>query len=163
MNHLTRTIIALLIVTFLFAGCSSSALTVPPSTPEPPPNPTVSPSSTPTPNIKVDVVYFHTAQRCVTCLCFEERINYVVNTYFSSELKGGKMTYLVLSIGDSKNKAIVTKYGAVGSQLFINTIVNGKENIKDIEDIWDWSCRSNKPLFDYKVKNVIERSLKGQV
>jgi hypothetical protein len=111
---------------------------------------------------RVDVVYFHQPQRCPTCLCFEERIRYVVSTYFQNELKSGKLTFGVYNIGDSKNTDIVKKYSAVGSQLFINTVNDGADNIKDIQDIWSWSCRTNKVGFDQKVKNVIEQNLKGE-
>ena len=84
----------------------------------------------------------------------------MVSTYFQEELNSGKMTFGVYDIGDSKNYDIVKKYGAVGSQLFINTVKDGTDIIKDIQDIWSWSCRSNKQGFDQKVKNVIEQSLK---
>jgi hypothetical protein len=110
----------------------------------------------------VDVVYFHRPQRCPTCLCFEERIRYVVSTYFQNELDSGQMTFGVYNIGDSKNTDIVKKYGAVGSQLFINTVKDGTDHIGDIQDIWSWSCRTNKAGFDQQVKSVIDQSLKGE-
>src|SRR4030042_778987 len=159
------TIAALLIAGLLWA-CASPA-NPPPSTPDEPPGQseiTTTPSDNSSTQIlndsRVDVVYFHRPQRCVTCLCFEERIRYVVSTYFQNELNSGKMTFAVYDIGDSKNYDIVKKYGAVGSQLFINTVKDGTDIIKDIQDIWSWSCRSNKQGFDQKVKNVIEQSLK---
>jgi hypothetical protein len=108
---------------------------------------------------RVDVVYFHRPQRCPTCLCFEERTIYVVKTYFQDELNSGKLTFGVYNIGDSKNAAIVKKYGAVGSQLFINTVKDGTDHITDIQDIWSWKCRTNKAGFDQKVTSVIEQSL----
>ena len=111
---------------------------------------------------RVDVVYFHRPQRCPTCLCFEERIRYVVSTYFQKELNSGKMTFGVYNIGDSKNADIVKKYGAVGSQLFINTVKDVTDHITDIQDIWSWGCRSNNAGFDQQVKSVIEQSLKGE-
>jgi hypothetical protein len=111
---------------------------------------------------RVDVVYFHRPQRCVTCLCFEERIRYVVSTYFQNELDSGQMTFGVYNIGDSKNADIVKKYGAVGSQLFINTVKDGTDHIIDIQDIWSWGCRTNKEGFDQQVKSIIEQSLEGE-
>jgi hypothetical protein len=110
---------------------------------------------------RVDIVYFHQAQRCPTCLCFEERVRYVVSTYFQSELDSGKMTFGIYDISDSRNTDIVYKYGAVGSQLFINTVKDGTDNIKDIQDIWSWNCRGDKPGFDQQVRNLIQQSLDG--
>ena len=114
----------------------------------------------PLPN-RIDVIYFHVNQRCPTCMCFEERVNQVIKTYFSDALNSGNLTYRVLNAQQQQNTAIAKQYGAVGSQLFINTVVNSKDNIKDIQDIWNWNCRYNAPSFDRKVKSVIEDSLKG--
>ena len=157
-------IVAVLLVGLLCA-CTSQAVppTPPPEEPAVPPEVTTTPPDEPAELVnRVDVVYCHRPQRCVTCLCFEERIRYVMSTYFQEELESGKMTFGVYNIGDSKNAAIVKKYGAVGSQLFINTMKNDTDNIKDIQEIWDWKCRTDKVGFDQKVRNVIEQSLQGE-
>jgi hypothetical protein len=169
----------------LLAGCSGS-----PSNPSPPPvqtpvqaagQPTAPPTSqspasipgtadnvTPVavqpqsiPPNRVDVIYFHVNQRCVTCLCFEQQVNHVIEAYFGDAITSGKLTYRVLNIQKSENAAIARKYGAVGSQLFINTVVNSEDKIEDIQDIWNWNCRNNAPGFDLKVRSVIDYSLKG--
>ena len=164
------TIVTILAVGLLFA-CTSPAIppTSPPDESATPPETTTTPSDNSSISQtqdesldlldRVDVAYFHRPQRCVTCLCFEERIRYVVSTYFQNELDSGKMTFGVYDIGDSKNADIVNKYGAVGSQLFINTVKDGADNIRDIQDIWSWHCTSNKQSFDQKVKDVIDQSL----
>ncbi len=166
-------IVAFLVVGLLFA-CSSTTIpsTLTPDEPATPSENTTTPSDNSSTSLtqdesldlvdRVDVAYFHQAQRCPTCLCFEERIRYVVGTYFQNELASGRMTFSVYNIGDSQNADIVNKYGAVGSQLFIDTVKGGTDNIKDIQDIWSWSCRTNKAGFDQQVKNVIEQSLKGE-
>lgn len=71
------------------------------------------------------------------------------------------MTFGVYDIGDKQNADIAHKYGAVGSQLFINTVRGGTEDIKDIQDIWSWNCRGDKAGFDQKVRNLIQQSLNG--
>jgi hypothetical protein len=156
----------------LLFACSSST-----AQPASPPNNPASPGVTAAPSDnssaavqddstvlpdRVDVVYFHQAQRCPTCLCFEERVRYVVGTYFQNELDSGRMTFGVYDISDRNNDAIVNKYGAVGSQLFINTVRGGNDNIKDIQEIWSWNCRGDKPGFDQQVRNVIQQSLNGE-
>jgi len=100
-------------------------------------------------------------QRCPTCLCFEERINAVIARYFSDAIASGKLTYKVLNAQDPLNGAFVKKFKPVGSQLFIDTIVNGFDNIEDIQAIWDWDCRTDQPGFDQKVKETIEARLKS--
>jgi len=164
------TIVTILAIGLLFA-CSSPV--IPPTPPDKPATPSEM-TTTPSDNSstsqapdeslgsldRVDVVYFHRPQRCATCLCFEERIRYVVSTYFQEELNGGQMTFGVYDIGDTKNYDIVIKYGAVGSQLFINIVEDGTDHISDIQAIWDWKCRTDKVSFDQQVKKVIEQSLK---
>ncbi len=121
---------------------------------------TAAQTQSPLPN-RVDVIYFHVNQRCVTCLCFEEHINQVIEKYFAGAIDSGKLTYKVLNAQKAENADIAKKYGAVGSQLFINVVTDGKDHIEDIQDIWNWNCRNNAPGFELKVKNVIEYNLKG--
>jgi hypothetical protein len=118
---------------------------------------TVEPLST-----RVDVIYFHVNQRCVTCLCFEEHVNKVIEKYYGDDIASGKLTYRVLNAQIPENAAIAKKYGAVGSQLFINRIVNGFDDIEDIQSIWNWNCRNNPNGFQLKVKNVIDLGLAGK-
>jgi len=153
-------IVAILAVGLLCACASPAIPPTPPGEPSEPPQVTTPSNEPPNTLDRVDVVYFHRPQRCVTCLCFEELIIYVVNTYFQNELKSGKLTFGVYNVGDSKNAAIVKKYGAYSSQLFINTAKDGTDHITDIQDIWYWRCTSNKQGFDQQVKSIIEQSLK---
>jgi len=108
---------------------------------------------------RVEVSYFHMPQRCATCLCFEERADYVVRTYFQDELASGKLTFQIYAIGNKATVDVVKKYNALGSQLFVNMITNNTDHIKDIQDIWDWRCRSDEPGFDDKVNTVIRQCL----
>jgi len=160
-------IVPIIFLAALAGGCSEAskpASAIPSTAMTPAPaagsstTPSVPPSATAT---RIEVVYFHLTQRCVTCLCFEERFNYVMGTYFKDEIKAGTIKYMVLNAQEPQNSAIAKKYGAVGSQLFINRISNGSEQIRDIQEIWDWNCRGNKQGFDSKVVNVISNSMAG--
>ena len=165
------TIVGFLIIGLLFACASPAVPPTPPDEPYVPSEVNTAPSDNSSTQAqddsltlpkRVDVVYFHRPQRCPSCLCFEERVRYVVDAYFQNDLDSGKMTFGVYDIGDSQNTNIVNKYGAVGSQLFINIVEDGTDHIYDIQTIWDWNCRNNKAGFDQQVKNVIEQSLRGE-
>jgi len=108
---------------------------------------------------RVDVIYFHAVQRCVTCRCFEQHISSVIDKYYEDALNSGKLTYKVLNVGATENKEIATRYGAVGSQMFINVVIKGVDDIKDIQDIWSWKCTGNPVSFERKVKTVIDQAL----
>ena len=146
------------IVGLLLIGLPGCSATTPSQTQAPEgETPTSSPTTTPT--FKVDLLYFHRPQRCTKCLCFERRVSDVVSEYFQDQIDSGQLTFQILNIGDKENYALVQKYSAVGSQLFINTIINGEERIKDVQEIWSWDCTRNTDRFDREVKNIIELSL----
>jgi len=160
-------LVIIILAVGLLCACGNPPPTVTPPTEEPSAPPAVTPpaeqpselSETTTAPDRVDVVYFHRPRRCVTCLCFEERLRHVVKTYFQDEVDSGKLTLEVLNLGDKENAATVNKYGAFGPQLFINTVRDGADHIRNIEEIWSWGCRSDKEGFDQAVKNLIEQSL----
>lgn len=160
-------LVIIILAVGLLCACGNPSPAVTPPTEEPSAPPAVTPppeqpsglSETTTAPDRVDVVYFHRPRRCVTCLCFEERLRHVVRTYFQDEVDSGKLTLEVLNLGDKENAATVNKYGAFGPQLFINTVRDGADHIRNIEEIWSWGCRSDKEGFDHAVKNLIEQSL----
>lgn len=149
------------IVGLLLIALSGCSVTTPPQTQAPGGEPST-PSTTTAPTVEVDLLYFHRPQRCTKCLCFERRVSDVVSEYFQDDIDSGQLSFQILNIGDKENIALVEKYGAVGSQLFINKIINGEEHIKDIQEIWSWDCTSNTDHFDIEVKNVIELSFEGE-
>ena len=109
---------------------------------------------------RVDVVYFHRTQQCYSCRYAEEGTRYTVETFFKDELASGKVTFQSIDVQDSKNAAIVQKYGAYGSQLFINTIKDGSDHIEQVTDIW--FVIGDDEAFVEIVKDKIERSLEGE-
>ncbi len=163
----TYVILFAILIVGLISACGNPTPAIvpqpdnPPILSDTPASPPVVPSKVPTelPANRVEVVYFHLTQRCKTCLCFEERADYVVKTYFQDELASGKLTFKVCEIGDSKNAATVSKFDAFGSQLFINTIIDNADHIRDIKEIWGWHCPSDKQGFDEKVRSLVEQSL----
>jgi hypothetical protein len=110
---------------------------------------------------KVEIVYFHRHRRCEACIFAEQRISYIVNTFFEDELQSGKLTFEVYDLGDKNSAATASKYGAIGTQLFINAIEDGVDHIRHIQEIWHWGCIDNESVFDATVKNVIQKALYG--
>jgi hypothetical protein len=143
------------LVLLLLVGCTQSLTALP--IPEEPP---ASDTSLGAPDT-VEVVYFHRAQRCYSCKYAEEGTRYTVETYFKDELANGKVIFKVLNVEDEKNAAIVKKYDAFTSSLFINTVRDGAEHIEEVTDIW-LVLDDNKAFVEI-VKGKIEKSLKGEV
>ena len=149
MNMVTKTLSHILLVCLalsLIVGCASS-------TTPPPSNTSLGPAD------RVDFVYFHRTQRCPRCIHAEESINYTVETYFADELASGKVTFQVLNVQDEENAAIVNKYRAYTSSLFINTIRDGTDHIEEVTYIW--LLLDDHEAFVEAVRSKIEKSLKG--
>ena len=139
MNLLTKvTLCSLIAVLILSCGiicaCSGPAKDEPIDTQETP-TPTYTPE-TPTLQNGVEVVYFHRAQRCSNCRYLEYCVTSTVNTYFQDELASGELVFKVLNVQDEANAAMIEKYGAYGSSLFINEVIDGIDHIEHVTDIW---------------------------
>ena len=107
----------------------------------------------------VEVVYFHRAQRCNSCIYAEKGIRYTMETYFRDELASGKLIFKAVNIEDKKNATIVKKYGAFTSSLFINTKRGGTDHIVEVKEIW--FVLGKDEVFVEIVRDKIGESLKG--
>lgn len=157
------------VILLTFIGCSAGATEKPASTPVTPvtltpkpnttsPNPTATTPSSSAVN-RVDLVYFHPKRRCALCLNIEVRTKAFLEQYFKDQMAAGKITFTSYELEDKNNAAIIKKYGAISSQLFINTIVNGKENIQHVEKIWSPQIYNDAQAFDQFMSDLIRNCL----
>jgi len=144
----------IIVVAGTLCTCGSPAPEAPPTSDTPPSD------TSPVPADKVEVVYFHRAQRCTGCVYAETGTRYTLETYFADELASGKITFAVFNVEDEENAAIVNKYDAYTSALFVNTITDGTDHIEEVTEIW--FVLGDDEAFVEVVKNKIEQSLKGE-
>jgi hypothetical protein len=121
------------------------------------PEPDNSSSLPPSINNGVEVVYFHRAQRCSGCIYAQNMTEYTLNTYFADELQSGKIVFVVLNLQDTNNSAMVQKFGAYTSSLFLNDVKGSVDNISEVTDIWLVLGKDDK--FIDIVKSAIEERL----
>jgi len=124
---------------------------------ESPPTPDSDHTSPPT--NRVEVVYFHRQQRCNSCIWAEEHIRYALETYFKDELDSSKLTLASINVQDPSNTAIIEKFGAYTSQLFINAVTGDTEHIEHVSEIWQ--LIGNDEAFCNVVRTKIEKALEG--
>ncbi len=93
----------------------------------------------------VDVVYFHRTERCTSCLNAENYTRETLETHFADPLKSGRMSLRVLDVEKSENAALVRKYDAAGSALYLSVLIQGTEYLCPNPDIWFYT--TNKYLF----------------
>ena len=109
---------------------------------------------------KVEVYHFHATRQCVTCKTVGAFSEETINTYFSNELKSGKLVFAHINVDLPENKSLVDKYEAKGSSLLIG--VYGKDgSFSKEEDTNVWYKISNKEDYMNYLKGVIEQKLAG--
>ena len=94
---------------------------------------------------KIQVFLFHSTSRCSSCITAGKYAGETVNEYFQPELRDGKIEFREINVDLPENKEVVTKFKASGTSLFINSIIDGQDNIK--EDTQVWRLISNKKGF----------------
>lgn len=106
---------------------------------------------------RVELVYFHRAQRCASCIYAEEGVRYTLQKYFAEELANSIVSFEVYNLGEEENAAVIEKYGAYTSSLFINVIRGDTNNIEEVNEIW--LVVGDNDAFVETVKNRIEETL----
>ena len=83
---------------------------------------------------RVEVIDFYGTHRCVTCKAIEANTRYALATYFSEELKSGKITFRTVNVDDEANAALAGAYEATGTALFLNVVKDGVETHVDLTE-----------------------------
>lgn len=108
---------------------------------------------------KIEVIDFHSTHRCMTCNAIEANTKYTLNTYFSSEMKENKITFLVINVDEKENQKIAEKFEASGTSLILNVIKNGKEKQINLTD-FAFMNGNDQETFSKELKNKINSELK---
>jgi len=107
---------------------------------------------------KIEVLDFHTAHRCTSCLNIEAYTKETLNKYFTKEMKEGKITFALINADEKVNEKLVEKFGAYGTTLCLNVIKNGNETPHDITE-FAFLKVSDKKVFIAELKKKIEELL----
>ncbi len=106
---------------------------------------------------KIQVFVFHATQRCYSCITIGKFAGEIVNEYFQPELRNGKIEFREINIDLPDNKELSRKFQAGGSSLYINTIIDGQDNIA--EDVAVWRLVNNEAQFKNYLKNKLNNLL----
>jgi hypothetical protein len=109
---------------------------------------------------KVLVYNFHITNRCVSCIAIEKATTKTLNTYFSAELKQGRIKQYILNVDEDANAKIAEKYQAFGSGLFVTRIYKGKEATTDMSGDGFKFARNKEEKFIEILKSKITEYLK---
>jgi len=110
---------------------------------------------------RVEVYHFHGNQQCYSCKTVGQYAEDTVNTYFSNEMKSGKLVYAHINRELPENKDLVEKYKVTGASLQIG--VYTKNGFSHEENVNVWYKIENKDAYMSYLKGVIEKRLKGDM
>lgn len=108
----------------------------------------------------IEVIDFHSTNRCTTCKAIEANTKFTLDTYFANELKTGKIIFKVINVDKKENEKVAEKFEATGTALFLNVIKNGKENHIDLTNFAFMNGTDQKTFSD-ELKQKIAIQLKS--
>jgi uncharacterized protein YpuA (DUF1002 family) len=103
---------------------------------------------------------FYITNRCVSCIAIEDATTKTLNTYFTKELKQGRIKRQILNVDDDANKTISEKYQAFGSGLFVTRVYKGKETTTDLTGDGFKYAKNKEEKFIGILKETLDNALK---
>jgi len=107
---------------------------------------------------RIEVIDFHSTNRCFTCNAIEANTKYTLETYFNDELESGKITFQTINIDEEINQELAEYYEASGTSLFLNVIISEKETHINLTNFAFMNGRKQKE-FSEKLKTKINTEL----
>ena len=109
---------------------------------------------------RIEVLYFHGAQRCITCRAIEANTVALLDSLYSKEKENGKIIFKVIDISKKENEHITDKYEVTWSSLFVNGWKDGKENVNNMTEFSFSNVRNAPDKFKEGIKSKIDELLK---
>ncbi|MDO9136291.1 MAG: nitrophenyl compound nitroreductase subunit ArsF family protein [Lutibacter sp.] len=107
----------------------------------------------------IEVIDFHSTNRCMTCKAIEANTKYTLDTYFADELKSGKIVLKIVNVDKKENEQFAEKFEASGTALFLNVIKDGKEKHVDLTN-FAFMKGTDQKTFSDELKQTISLQLK---
>ena len=109
---------------------------------------------------RIEVLYFHGAQRCVTCKAIESNTKALLDSLYSNEIALGKIVYKIIDISQKENEEVADKYEVTWSSLFVNRWKNGTEEVNNMTEFGFANAKSDPDSFKNGIKSKIDELLK---
>jgi hypothetical protein len=104
---------------------------------------------------RIELLYFHRTDRCVSCNNAEQYARDTLNTYFPDEVKSGKLS--IQSIDYQKDTEMAKKYNVNVQGLKLVEYRGGQETVKDVSEIWAY-VRDKNAYMSY-LRDVLNKEL----
>ncbi|MFC1697171.1 nitrophenyl compound nitroreductase subunit ArsF family protein [Nanoarchaeota archaeon] len=108
---------------------------------------------------KLEIYHFHGTNQCYSCITVGDYAEETVNTYFSDELKSGKIVFGHINYDLAHNLDLAQKYGVTGSSLWIGVYDGSGFSAEVNTNVW-YKINDKRDYINY-LKGVIEEKLAG--
>jgi len=109
---------------------------------------------------KLEIIHFHGAHQCYSCITVGAYAEETVNAYFADELSSGKITFAHINGELPENQELVNKYGVTSASLWFGKYTeDGNFSAEQNTNIW--YKIDNKETYMTYLKGVIEQKLAG--
>ncbi len=142
----------ILIATVLFIACTQS--------PQKASNEQPRSELTEDSNLKLQIYYFHTTRRCLTCNSIEDNVKQVLENDFANEIKQGIINFRALNVEDAENKSLAEKYQATGAALHLIDMQEGVERDNDLTNYAFSHSRRQPEVFIQGMRDTINFFIK---
>jgi uncharacterized protein YxeA len=109
---------------------------------------------------KIEILHFHGTHQCYSCITVGKYAEETVSTYFTEEVKAGKVSFAHINVDLPENSEVVARYGAAGSSLWIG--VYDKSGFHAEQNTNVWYKIENESDYKQYLKEVIESKLSGE-
>lgn len=113
----------------------------------------------PGPAEHVEVAYFHRTHRCSGCINAERLTRETLDTHFADRIERGEMNLVVEDTEAPANPALVTRYDAWGSRLYLSVTKAGTVYTYPVDDVWFYVNEDHK-FTGYLTKQI--RAIYGE-
>jgi len=103
-------------------------------------------------DITIKVVKFEPNNPCQGCTNLGNFAKETIQTHFPEDYNLGKITYETVNYQDPKNRELLEKYNVRGSSLYITVIKDGKEEVIDANDMWNYVWKQDEYMKIFKNK-----------
>ena len=107
----------------------------------------------------VEVLCFHGAKRCATCIAIENGVKEVIETDFAAQVAAGEVRFRMIDIAKSENEALADKYEVAWSSLLLNRWRDGRETVTDLTKFAFANVRTNPKKFKAELRAEIQRQI----
>lgn len=82
----------------------------------------------------IEVLYFHSAKRCITCRAIEKHTVDLLDSLYKKELESGDIVYRIIDISKDENQATANHFEIAWSSLLLVDYHNGTETVHNMTE-----------------------------